>query len=257
MKMQTRFDKRYSFRNLLTGFTLIELLVVIGIIAILASFLMPAVSRAKESGRRIACVNNLRQLGLAETMYADENGGQFTPRTPPLWMTRLLPYYNNVAILKCPTDTVVGMSTNNLPAQLMGMFGMSFADFAARSYIINGWNDWFEENLSPEDYRLFQAHQWQYGMRQEAIKYPSDTIIFGEKLTDSPHVHMDFFQGVGNDMDQVEHSRHNNGSKPGSGGSNFAFTDGSARFLKAGRSVYPINLWAVSEKYRTNWAYIK
>jgi len=246
----------YECKSAAAAFTLIELLVVIGIIAILASFLMPAIARAKESGKRIACVNNMRQLGLAVVMYADENGGQFPPRATPLWMTRLLPFYQNVSILKCPTDTVQAMQTNALTGQLLTLFGMSAADFAARSYIINGWNDWFESNLTPQEYAMFQNHQWQYGMKQDAIKYPSDTIVFGEKLTDSPHVHMDFFQGVGNDIDQIEHSRHNNGSKPGSGGSNFTFADGSARFLKAGRSVYPLNLWAVTDKYRTNWAYI-
>jgi prepilin-type N-terminal cleavage/methylation domain-containing protein/prepilin-type processing-associated H-X9-DG protein len=98
-----------------TCFTLIELLVVIAVIAILASLLLPALARAKESGRATKCLSNLHQLGLALQMYVADNNNRLPTMRDALLDTNQVPtnpipnavishYVPGTNVWRCPSD---------------------------------------------------------------------------------------------------------------------------------------------------------
>lgn len=223
-----------SRRGRPTAFTLVELLVVIGIIGILAALLTPSLARAKAKANQTKCLNHLRQLCLALTMYAQDYSGEYPARrTPPnAWPHRLKPYYLDWQIIRCPSDRfgVAGLFADEQNPKL--------------SFLINGFNDHFMKALSPRDYRLHHEWKWPHGMREADIARPSETVVFGEKRPGSFHIHMDVDQGErGNDFEEIDHRRHGRGS-------NFAFADSSVRLLPASQELYPENLWAVTDAYR-------
>ncbi len=91
-----------------TGFTLIELLVVVAIITILIAILLPSLSNARNSAKKVACMSNQRQLGIAYQCYLEENSGVFPwsyknpmPSSPAMqgwynnWVSYIAPYANN------------------------------------------------------------------------------------------------------------------------------------------------------------------
>jgi len=89
-------------------------------------------------------------------------------------------------------------------------------------------------------------------LKEENVRYPSETVALGEKRSDAGDFYMDIYENGGNDFSGVAGQCRHDGSGPGSqaGGSNYALADGSARFMKFPRVLSPLNLWCVGDADR-------
>lgn len=160
------------------GFTLIELLVVIAIIAILAAILFPVFSRAREQARKSACLSNMKQIGLALAMYAQDWDETFPFWRPPCagdanypvgglcWTEQLIPYIKNAGVFHCPSAIQesgwpvdcypggVGRPQNNLPR----------CNYGYNEVIMNGGVAWC----------------WPGSHKLAALVSPTDTMVIAD-----------------------------------------------------------------------------
>jgi prepilin-type N-terminal cleavage/methylation domain-containing protein len=177
------------------GFTLIELLVVIAIIAILAAIMFPVFAQAREKGRQAVCISNMKQIGLALSLYSPDfddtlpfacKSGTASWAGRPTWLMLVAPYIpvslttgintsNSVKIFNCPTNTtpVPQFVIDN------GHFGLSSysANAAVMDMLDDGDGD-MDEDLDRDGY---------YGGKSLSfITNPSDTIALCEDHEISP-----------------------------------------------------------------------
>lgn len=231
------------------AFTLIELMVVITTVAILAAMLLPALSRAKESGKRTSCLGNLRQMSLAISMYANDHQDAL-----PLgdlsqgWPNQLKQLLPNDQVLLCPNDRLT-------LAEHGDDDHAHDAGEVHRSFLMNGFSDHFVNTLSTEDWKRHVNGTLGANLKLGSIQMPSDSIMFGEKKAASEEFHLNLFKPDSGYLEDLEESRHPlNTMQSRNGSANFSFSDGSVRSIKFGGSTCPINLWAITEQWRTNAA---
>jgi prepilin-type processing-associated H-X9-DG protein len=157
-----------------------------------------------------------------------------------------------VKILQCPSEPG-DLPTHSGPVNLIQLYP---ADFAQRSYIYNSFNDWYLEYFTRKGLTGGALSGWrriamtnEVGVPESAIHDATSTAVFGERELESQHWYFDY--ETYEDITQLDQIKHNNpGRRTGGGGANYIFADGSARYMRSGATVVPVNMWAVTEHWR-------
>ena len=175
------------------GFTLIELLVVIGIIALLASLLLPALSRAKTSVQRGDCLGHLRQIGVAVHLYAGDHGDKFPAAANVTWdaletnhffifYKRLVKSYAGLSGVASPQDRLFTCPADrfhydwpSLAYRTRGLHEQAATDFS--SYAFNGAA---ETNPVPPAILNQASYGGLSGWKQAAVNAPASTVMLLE-----------------------------------------------------------------------------
>ncbi|MGD9495733.1 MAG: prepilin-type N-terminal cleavage/methylation domain-containing protein [Armatimonadota bacterium] len=191
------------------GFTLIELLVVIAIIAILAAILFPVFARAREKARQTSCLSNLKQIGTAMLMYAQDYDERFVDTSAYWsWYLPLQAYVKNDQIFQCPSLSDQGNSYTDYAMNGVFAHGIAQADIQkAADFIMVGER---ARNVPWEGY-----HPW-----------PRDGVSWNN---------LDAYTAADGHNWFVAHlsgDRHNDGS-------NYAFADGHSKWLKWNQTLEP------------------
>ena len=154
-------------------FTLIELLVVIGIIAILASMLLPALNASREKAKSSHCTNNLRQLGFMSSMYTDTFDGYFCTQSNDngdRWDAPFAGNANGKAILSSAVGNTEGGNSNKV-YQCPSIEGISSQEFADVKFSGYGYNEFLGAELFYNNYR---------GLKVVSVRQPGNIVVFAD-----------------------------------------------------------------------------